>query len=88
MLRKYIKPNFSNGYPSAKDIFYECKVCDDVIISNPTKSLQCSCHNIIIDADYGRMVIKDESMVRVFESDEKSNQVSLIHNILLIPYFN
>jgi hypothetical protein len=65
--KNYIKPDFRNGYPSDINIFYECQLCKDIINSRPSESLECGCGNLMIDVDFGRMIIEDESQVKVFE---------------------
>ena len=67
MKRNYIKPDFSKGYPGDINIFYECQVCKEIINSRPAESVECKCENIRIDPGFGRMAIKDESKVKVFE---------------------
>ncbi len=67
MKKKYINPDFKKGYPADKNIFYECQICKDIVESRPIQYLQCTCGNVRIDPDFGRMAIKDESKVKVFE---------------------
>jgi ribosomal protein S27E len=57
--------NPSQGYPVGKDLFYECSDCGERVPSLPQESIQCSCGNIFIDADAGRMAVKDESKIRL-----------------------
>ena len=55
------------GYPIAPHRFFECLRCDDIIPSIPSKSADCSCENIQIDVDAGRVVVKDHSQMRLLE---------------------
>lgn len=67
MKKEYIKTDFKNGYPSGKDVFYECEICYDIIPSAPSKITECKCKNIIIDPDFGRIIIREESKIKVFK---------------------
>ena len=67
MKKHYIAVDFSKSYPGGKNIFYECQICGDAIMSYPTELVECSCGNIKIDAGYSRMMIENESKVKVFE---------------------
>jgi hypothetical protein len=53
-------------YPFAKDLFYECMICGEVIPSMPYDAVDCACHNIWIDAPQGRMGVNDPSKLRLF----------------------
>jgi hypothetical protein len=64
--RTYYSFNPQSGYPAGKDLYYECLRCGDVIHSLPIESMMCSCRNIAIDIEYGRVSIKDHSMVKTF----------------------
>lgn len=66
---KTINPNRS--YPAGKRVFYECGVCGDVLPSWPDESVHCRCWNIRIDADAGRLAIRDHAHARCFcEQDD------------------
>ena len=43
------------GYPVGETIFYECSICRDVLPSEPPDSENCTCGNLYIDIDAGRM---------------------------------
>jgi len=62
--RIYLNP--VAGYPAGPDIFYECSRCKDVIASEPEDGIGCSCKNIFIDVDAGRVSVRDESMMQIF----------------------
>lgn len=54
------------GYPAGSDIFYECKTCGDVIPSRPENAAACSCRNVIVDADAGRVSVKNKGKFRAY----------------------
>lgn len=63
----------SNGYPAGKNIYYECLRCGSVLPSQPEDNQACSCCNVVIDVDAGRVSIRDHSQFRVFiENDAGS----------------
>lgn len=45
----------TSGYPAGEALFYECGVCGDVLNSEPPDSEVCTCGNLYIDVDAGRM---------------------------------
>lgn len=67
-MKKYIDYAHLDGYPSGKDIWYECTKCKDVIISNPISKIDvtCKCGNICIDLGYGRLCIEDHDYFKIF----------------------
>ena len=65
--RKYVTFNPVSGYPAGKDLSYECSKCGDVIPSIPTDVASCSCRNIVIDTDAGRVSVKDDSQMKIFK---------------------
>jgi hypothetical protein len=58
--------NPKSGYPAAKDLFYECLRCSEIVPSLPIDSAHCQCRNIMIDVDYGRVSIQDPANVKLF----------------------
>jgi len=46
------------GFPAGPEIFYECPVCHDVVPSLPLHAEACSCRNLIVDVDAGRVSVK------------------------------
>lgn len=58
------------GYPTGPDLFYECLRCGRVLPSRPAECIQCDCRNIVIDADYGRIAIRDAAQARLFAKTE------------------
>lgn len=69
-MRRYIALDFTQGYTADIQIFYECGGCGVVIPSMPEDSLCCSCENICIDIDAGRVSVKDISKFMVFEVND------------------
>ena len=64
--RTYQAFDRAKQYPASKNLFYECPVCGNAIPSLPKKSVSCKCGNILIDADSGRVEIRDRAKVRLF----------------------
>lgn len=63
--RTYYDYDPATGYPAGSDLYYECLKCGDVIPSKPPDSTACSCRNIMIDVDYGRLKIQDHSKAKL-----------------------
>lgn len=66
MSRKYLFINPFGGYPTGPDIFNECGICGDSIPSQPENAVACSCRNIVVDADAGRVSVKDKGKFKVY----------------------
>lgn len=66
MKKKYVRFDFHKGYPSETGMFYECNLCDQVLESNPSSNVSCKCGNIRIDVDAGRVVVRDNSSMKIF----------------------
>lgn len=62
----YHQFNTDSGYPAGNNLFYECLRCGEIIKSLPDDSVMCSCGNITIDVDYGRISIKEDNLVKLF----------------------
>ena len=67
MARKYISFNPSVGFPAGEKLRYECGICGDTVLSMPINAAACKCYNIIVDADAGRISVKDESKIKAYE---------------------
>lgn len=52
-----IKANLRRGVPVGRDLFMRCGTCGDVIPTQPDDGRGCSCGNIFVDVDYGRIKI-------------------------------
>ncbi len=67
--RKYIEFNAATGYPAGTRIRYECGICGETVTSTPEYAVACKCRNIIVDADAGRIAVKDSTQMKVYEID-------------------
>jgi hypothetical protein len=67
MKRKYFEIDVKEGYPFGKDVFYECKICDSIINSSPENLAKCKCQNIRIDMGIGRIIVRDNSKIKIFK---------------------
>lgn len=72
--KKYHLFDHQKGYPSAEGYYYECLICRDIIPSKSANSIHCSCRNIMLDADYGRLVIRDNKKIKFFEVLKEGNK--------------
>ena len=61
----------ASGYPRGENLFYECTKCGDVLPSMPKDSTSCSCKNLHIDVDYGRLAVADHGFFRIFSTENK-----------------
>ena len=66
--RVYLPFDPHKGYPAGKHLFYECLNCGDCLPSTPPDSTHCSCENIWIDVDFGRMIVRDNDLIRLFKT--------------------
>lgn len=64
--RKYIESDLMLGYPSGSFVFYECVKCGDILPGLPDRGIGCSCRNIFIDVDAGRVSVKYSPLLRMF----------------------
>lgn len=64
--RNYYSFDPTSGYPAGENFFYECLKCGEILPSLPKDSIMCSCKNIAIDVDYGRISIKNNNLVKLF----------------------
>jgi hypothetical protein len=62
------------GYPAGGNLYYECVTCGVVLPSSPSDSTLCSCGNIAIDVDYGRISIKDHAAARLFSLEDSGGR--------------
>lgn len=67
MKRNYLGFDSLRAYPRGKSVFYECEKCGDTIPSYPDDGIVCSCRNIFIDVDAGRVSVEDETKLKIFE---------------------
>ena len=64
--KTYHNFNPNTGYPKGKSLFYECLRCGNIIPSQPKDYIECACRNIAIDVGYGRIIVKDNKMIKLF----------------------
>jgi len=65
--RRYVDFDPKRGYPAGASLYFECGRCGSVLKSLPEDSVVCSCGNIAIDVDYGRVSVKEHGEFKVFE---------------------
>jgi len=51
------------------NMWYRCLSCNRTVSASPRSSTACKCRNIEIDVGYGRLDIRDETMVEAFVDD-------------------
>lgn len=73
--RRYVDYDPKAGYPAGSALYYECLQCGYVMPSLPQDSMNCHCWNIGIDIDYGRVVVRDHSLMRIFEALPSSDDL-------------
>jgi len=66
--RQYVEWDPRKGYPAGPDLFYECGLCGDVIPSLPENADACRCGNVSVDADAGRVSVRDNEKLRIFRA--------------------
>lgn len=54
------------GYPAGASIEYECTRCGATVPSQPANADACSCRNIVVDGDAGRVSVQDHAAMRVY----------------------
>jgi hypothetical protein len=73
--RSYVPFDPRSGYPTGDNLYYECTICGDTLPSLPEDGIGCSCRNIFIDVDAGRMSVRDDSKIKLFyASDAKPDE--------------
>lgn len=45
----------TSNYPVGDSIYFECKLCGDVVGTRPAEMTECSCGNLVVDADSGKL---------------------------------
>jgi hypothetical protein len=54
---------------AAKNLYYECNVCGNVVPSWPGRKVSCKCQNIVVDAS-GRPTIQRHEKAKLFTVSE------------------
>jgi hypothetical protein len=67
--RAYHQFDAAKGYPVAKNLYYECSVCGNVIPSMPGKQVSCKCQNVAVDAS-GHPTVHNHEKVKLFSTPE------------------
>ena len=69
-MRAYLTFDPKQGNPAGRDIAYECLVCGGTVASMPRddEPWQCTCGNIRVDADAGRVSVKNDAQLRAFRT--------------------
>ena len=64
--KQYIAFDPPEGYPAGRGIFYECCKCGDDLPSAPVGGVACSCRNVVVDGDAGRVSVKNDEQLKIF----------------------
>ena len=64
--RRYQTFDVKNVAPIGKSLFYECAICGNILHSLSKKNTNCACRNILIEANSGRIEIRDRTKVKLF----------------------
>lgn len=67
--RTYVSFSERGGWPAGPSLYYRCLRCGDVLPSLPEQNVECSCDNIQIDIDYGRLHVGERRLVEAFLFD-------------------
>ena len=57
--------------PKGPDVHYKCKLCGDLVPSQPKDNIGCTCGNVFVDIDYLRLAVKHYSQVQVVRLPRK-----------------
>lgn len=63
--RIYRQVDPTKDYPVAKDLYYECAVCGNVVPSTTDKPVSCKCRNLTVD-NVGRVAVQNWGKIKVF----------------------
>ncbi len=55
----------TSGHPAGYDLVYKCDRCGEVVPSLPDDSVSCSCRNVRLDRDAGRLSVDEPKRMRV-----------------------
>jgi hypothetical protein len=59
--------DFSRGYPADPTFFFRCLACGEFVCSIPKQNHSCSCKNVRIDCDAGRISIESNDKAVVYQ---------------------
>lgn len=81
MEKEYITYQKENGYPTGKNIYYECTLCNTNVNSLPETFSECRCGNIMIDVPMARLMINDKEHFKIFKFVKNKKQIYIIEMI-------
>lgn len=69
-MRQYISFDPKQGYPASPTTSYECTRCGATVpsIPGPQDPYECTCRNIRIDVDAGRVSVDDHGHMKAFRN--------------------
>lgn len=51
--------------PIGNGVFYQCLICGDKIDSTVVNAVACSCRNLVVDADAGRITGRKPEKIQI-----------------------
>ena len=63
--RRHFDDKVSN--PRGVGIYYRCDICGDMLYSYSPHAVACSCRNLVLDVDAGRISAKAPNKVSIME---------------------
>lgn len=64
--KRYLDIDHAKGYPASKAIRYECLACGDTLPSLPEFPVHCTCRNLMLDVEVGRLRVNDPTKFRAY----------------------
>jgi hypothetical protein len=65
--RTYQELDAAKDFPVAKNLYYECGLCGNVVPSMPGKQVSCKCGNVDVDAS-GHPTVHNHEKVKLFSA--------------------
>jgi hypothetical protein len=63
----------ASGYPQGDDLYYQCSLCGDIVRSQPIESAECSCGNLVVDSDTGKLLPRNgDGSVKVLHAHPRT----------------
>lgn len=66
-MKKYLSFVPNGSLPFGSNVFLECLQCGEIVPLSLEKNTRCKCQNIRLDAEYGRVAIRDWSAIKLFQ---------------------
>jgi hypothetical protein len=66
-MRTYLSLVPNQSIPTGPNLFLECLLCGEVVQLSMSKNARCTCQNIRLDAEAGRIAIRDWNKIKLFE---------------------